>query len=171
MTKLPAAATTLPPPSSDVDDREALDARSHCGTERWSIKTGTDPDTSLINLSASPTLTTVGVHSLTPPNPIPPTHRVRPVETTAYTLSGVLVAFKLEADSDYHLVIADGDHTMSVRNDHAACPRAPGPMGAPTVRAGTRDETCSAEHRYRKRRTCPSTLSTVRAATVAQQRL
>jgi hypothetical protein len=114
-TQLPPAATTPPPPNSEIDDREALDARSHCGTERWSIKTGTDADASLINLTAPPTLTTVGaLTSLTPPNPIPPTHRVRPVETTTYTLSGALVAFKLEADSDYHLVIANGDRTMIV---------------------------------------------------------
>jgi hypothetical protein len=126
-TQLPPAATTPPPPSSEVDDREALDARSHCGTERWSIKTGTDPETSLINLTAPPALTTVGaLTSLTPPNPIPPTHRVRPVETTAYTLSGVLIAFKLEGDSDYHLVIADGDRTMIVEIPLPSCV-SPGP--------------------------------------------
>ena len=126
-TTLPTAAATPPPPSSEADGRETLGARSQCGTERWSIKTGTDPDASLINLSAPPTLTTVGaLTSLTPPNPIPPTHRVRPVETTAYTLSGVLVAFKLEADSDYHLVIADGDRTMIAEIPLPSCV-SPGP--------------------------------------------
>lgn len=41
-------------------------------------------------------------------------------------LSGVLVAFKLEADSDYHLVIADGDRTMIVEIPLPSCV-SPGP--------------------------------------------
>lgn len=111
-----------PPGNGGAGDREMLDAHSGCGTERWSIKTGSDPDAGLINLNAPPTQTTVGALSaLIPPNPIPPEHRVQPVETTLYQLSATLTGFKLEADSDYHLVLSDGNRTMIAELASPSC--------------------------------------------------
>ncbi|PYS44004.1 MAG: hypothetical protein DMF71_05300, partial [Acidobacteria bacterium] len=50
-------------------------AMAQCGVERWSVKTGTDQDASLINLS-SPTASTVASLSGRPaPNPIPDNRR------------------------------------------------------------------------------------------------
>ncbi|MDQ2789305.1 MAG: hypothetical protein M3Y48_20415 [Actinomycetota bacterium] len=140
-----AAPTVQPPARGGAGDREALDTRSGCGTERWAIKTRADPDVGLINLSAPTTLTTVGgLTSLTPSNPIPSTDRVRPVEATVYTLSSVLVAVKLEADSDYHLVVADGDRTMTVEIPLPTCV---GP-GSDPLRAGIANARQQFDSRY-----------------------
>src|SRR5262249_10529724 len=82
-------------------------AFAQCGVERWSVKTGTDPDAGLVSLvSASPT-TISTLRSLTAPSPIPSNSRVAPTETTLWTLNATLIKYKLEADSDYHLVLQD----------------------------------------------------------------
>src|SRR5262249_19361411 len=78
-----------------------------CGVERWSVKTGTDPDAHLVNLNA-PTPTTISnLRSLAAPNPIPSNNRVQPTETTLWVINCTLTEYKLESDEDYHLVIAD----------------------------------------------------------------
>jgi len=80
---------------------------SQCGVERWSVKTGTDPDASKVNLN-SPTSTTIAsMRAFTAPNPIPANNRVSPAETTVWVINATLTEYKLESDSDYHLVIQD----------------------------------------------------------------
>jgi len=78
-----------------------------CGVERWSVKTGTDPDAHLVNLNAPTTTTISNLRSLTAPNPIPANNRVQPTETTLWVINCTLTEYKLESDEDYHLVIAD----------------------------------------------------------------
>jgi hypothetical protein len=47
------------------------------------------------------------------PAPHNPMARVAPVEQTVYELTATLTAYKIEADSDYHLALDDGQqHTM-----------------------------------------------------------
>ena len=87
---------------------------SQCGVERWSIKTGTDSGASSIGLSSA-TPTTIGnLTSLPAPNPIPVSSRVSPTETTTWTINATLTEFKVESDSDYHLVISDGSGTTMI---------------------------------------------------------
>jgi hypothetical protein len=87
---------------------------SQCGVERWSVKTGTDSGAPSIGLS-SPTPTTIAnLVSLPAPNPIPVSSRVSPTETTTWTINATLTEFKLESDSDYHLVISDGSGTTMI---------------------------------------------------------
>ncbi len=129
-TGAPPAATAQSPHSGAAGDREALAAGSRCGTERWSVKTGSDPDVGLINLSAQPTSTTITVLDALPaPNPLPPDNRVRPVETTIYTVRATLTGFKQESDSDYHLVLSDGGHTMIAELASPLCTQ-PDPLRA-----------------------------------------
>jgi hypothetical protein len=80
-----------------------------CGVERWSVKTGSDPDAALVNLNSA-TPTTIGaLRSFAYPNPNPPSNgRVAPAETTQWIIHGTLTKYKLEDDSDYHLVVQDG---------------------------------------------------------------
>src|SRR5947199_10780943 len=78
-----------------------------CGVERWSVKTGTDPDVGLINLSSSTANTIVTMRGWTAPNPIPANNRVSPFETTVWVLNATLTQYKLESDSDYHLILSD----------------------------------------------------------------
>ncbi|HYX26433.1 MAG TPA: hypothetical protein VFC23_19925, partial [Thermoanaerobaculia bacterium] len=78
-----------------------------CGVERWSVKTGTDADVGLINLSSSTANTIVTMRGWTAPNPIPANNRVSPFETTVWVLNATLTQYKLESDSDYHLILSD----------------------------------------------------------------
>src|SRR5215831_13228809 len=78
-----------------------------CGVERWSVKTGTDPDAGLVNTSSTTATTIANLRSLTAPNPIPSNNRVQPTETTVWVINATLTEFKLESDEDYHLVISD----------------------------------------------------------------
>lgn len=102
---------TQPQSDSSGKDQEALNGS--CGVERWSVKTGTDGDASLINLQ-SPTQTTIAsLDSLPAPTNLPPNNRIQPTETTVFQLQVTLTEYKLEADSDYHLILSDGSgHTM-----------------------------------------------------------
>lgn len=78
-----------------------------CGVERWSVKTGTDPDAHLVNLNAPQTTTIATMRALTAPNPIPTNNRVAPTETTVWVINATITEYKLEDDQDYHIVIAD----------------------------------------------------------------
>src|SRR5438552_3822447 len=84
------------------------DLLAQCGVERWSVKTGTDPDSGLVNLSSTSSTTIVTMRSWTAPSPIPANNRVSPYETTQWVLNATLTQYKLEGDSDYHLVLSDG---------------------------------------------------------------
>src|ERR1700730_2401269 len=92
-------------------DQEAL--KGSCGVERWSVKTGTDADAGLINLQ-SPTPTTIAaLISLPAPANLPSNNRIQPTEITVFQLQATLTEYKLEADSDYHLILSDGSgHSM-----------------------------------------------------------
>src|SRR6185503_930296 len=84
-----------------------------CGVERWSVKTGTDADASKINLSSTTSTTIASLDAIPAPSSLPSNNRVQPTETTVYKVSATLTQYKLEADSDYHLVLSDGSgHTM-----------------------------------------------------------
>ena len=50
---------------------------AQCGVERWSVKTGTDPDSGLVNLSSTTPTPISSLTSLTAPSPIPPNNRVQ----------------------------------------------------------------------------------------------
>src|SRR5215813_13930694 len=78
-----------------------------CGVERWSVKTGTDPDAHLVNLNAPQSTTISTLRALTAPNPIPTNNRVAPTETTLWVINATLTEYKLETDQDYHIVIKD----------------------------------------------------------------
>ena len=82
-------------------------ALAQCGVERWSVKTGTDPDAGLINLS-SPTATTIAnLSGIATPNTLPDNQRVQPTEATLWVLNATLTKFVLAYDSDYHMVLTD----------------------------------------------------------------
>src|SRR5258708_3810461 len=80
---------------------------AQCGVERWSVKTGTDRDVGSMNLTSSPANTILTMRGWPAPSPIPPNNRVSPYETTQWVLNATLTQFKLESDSDYHLILSD----------------------------------------------------------------
>jgi len=100
-----------------------------CGVERWSVKTGTDAGARSINLGYHFPTAISRLSALTAPSSLPSSSRVRPVESTVYTLTGTLLRYKEEQDSDYHLVISDGQHTMIAEIPASFCVGANSPLG------------------------------------------
>src|SRR6476659_10696424 len=82
---------------------------AQCGVERWSVKTGTDSDVGLVNLNSSTNTTIAALRAPAAPSPIPANNRVSPWETTQWVLNATLTLYKLESDSDYHLVLQDAN--------------------------------------------------------------
>ncbi|HKV91501.1 MAG TPA: hypothetical protein VJW20_03015 [Candidatus Angelobacter sp.] len=104
---------------------------AQCGVERWSVKTGTDPDAGLVNLNSSSSTTIASMRALPAPSPIPSNNRVSPTETTEWVINATLTEYKLESDSDYHLVLADASgNTMIVEIPSPTCVGAGSPFFA-----------------------------------------
>jgi hypothetical protein len=101
-----------------------------CGVERWSIKTGTDSGASSINLSSYVSSTIYNMLQSAKPSTLPANSRIAPRETTQYQLSGTLIKYAKESDSDYHLVIKDSaGRTMIVEIPAPNCVGAGSPFG------------------------------------------
>jgi len=103
---------------------------AQCGVERWSVKTGTDADVSLVNLSSSTANTITTMRGWPAPNPIPANNRVSPYETTQWVLNATLTQYKLEGDSDYHVVLSDASgNTLIAEIPSPNCVGAGSPFG------------------------------------------
>jgi hypothetical protein len=108
-------------------EHEALVANTYatsgsCGVERWSVKVGTDPDAPLVNLNNPVAQTISYLRGLTAPASPPLNARVQPAETTDFVVDATLIQYKLENDSDYHLVIKDAaGNTMIAEVPDPAC--------------------------------------------------
>lgn len=89
--------------------RAALNPLSHCGTERWHIKTVDDPGVN--HIVQTPKAATVAqLRQLSVPGVYSrsnDTTRYAPVEQMKYTVRARVVGFKEEADRDIHIEIAD----------------------------------------------------------------
>jgi uncharacterized membrane protein len=102
---------------------------AQCGVERWSVKTGTDADSGKVNLTAPTNTTITAMRAFTAPNPIPPNNRITGPETTLWVINATLTIFKLESDSDYHLVIQDASgNTMITEIPSPSCVGAGSPF-------------------------------------------
>jgi hypothetical protein len=101
-----------------------------CGVERWSVKTGTDPQAPSVNLGSYISSTIYNFHQSTRPGSLPSNGRVSPRETTQYRLSATLTKYVRENDSDYHLVIKDSaGRTMIIELPASNCVGAGSPFG------------------------------------------
>ena len=98
---------------SDPNPLERMElAASGCGIERWSVKTGTDPDASRVSSTVTHSSIAALISVSAPANP-PANGRVAPQELQTFELRDItLVNYKIESDSDYHLVLSDGSRTM-----------------------------------------------------------
>jgi Big-like domain-containing protein len=95
---------------------------AQCGVERWSVKTGTDPDAGLVNLNSSTATTIASMRALPTPASIPSNNRIQPTETTVWVINATMTMFKLENDSDYHIVISDSSgNTMITEIPSPSC--------------------------------------------------
>jgi hypothetical protein len=95
---------------------------AQCGVERWSVKTGTDADVALVNLGSQTTTTISALRALAQPSTLPANNRIQPTETTVFVVDATLTQYKLETDSDYHLVIQDASgNTMIAEIPSPSC--------------------------------------------------
>jgi hypothetical protein len=107
-----------------------------CGVERWSVKTGTDPQAPSVALGSYVSSTIYNFHQSVRPASLPSNGRVAPRETTQYRLSGTLTKYVRESDSDYHLVIQDSaGRTMIIELPASNCVGAGSPFGPGISRA------------------------------------
>lgn len=96
-------------------------AQAACGTSRWTVKTGSDPDAGLIS-ATSPTATSVAELAARPrPASVPDGSRVQPTETTVFRVPATLTGYRRTADQDYLLVIAEAGRTMTAHVPDPAC--------------------------------------------------
>lgn len=102
-----------------------------CGVERWSVKTGTDPDAGQINLQSTTPTTIAALDAIPAPSSLPADSRISPTETTVYQISATLTEYKLEDDSDYHLVLSDASgNTMIAEIPDPSCVGSSSPLAA-----------------------------------------
>ena len=100
------------------------------------MKTGTDPDANSVDLNHVAPTTIASLAALAAPANLPQNNRVQPVETTEYVLTATLVQYKLEDDSDYHVVLSDGaGKTMIIEIPHPKCVGPGSPFAAAIANA------------------------------------
>jgi len=93
-----------------------------CGTERWPVKIGIDPDVGKVSTEAKPTTIAELTSIIHPQHPTGRENkRYSPVELTTYEVTGTLILIKKEQDQDYHIVISDHGLTMIVEAPAPEC--------------------------------------------------
>jgi hypothetical protein len=97
--------TPAPPTVGEAPEQVGPACGLHCGTERWLVKTLSDPDRERVRLQ--PVDATVEeLVALQRPSLLSAFARADPVEVTVYRLEARLLALLGEADGDYHLILA-----------------------------------------------------------------
>lgn len=114
------AATVTPQATHGSGDDMAHAVTASCGLERWAVKTGTDPQAAQVDLTQVTDTTVAALGAIAAP-PVLPGTRIAPVELTVYRVRATLTGFKMEADSDYHLILTDGTATMIAEIPDPAC--------------------------------------------------
>jgi hypothetical protein len=90
-----------------------------CGTEKWAIKTVSDPQRRLVRLRPRNT-TVAAINRLRMPMPTPHVRSTR-FERQVWRVKAQIVQYKLEEDSDIHLILFDRGAYMIAEMPHAAC--------------------------------------------------
>jgi hypothetical protein len=95
-----------------------------CGTERWSVKAGTDRTADQVALDPQATTIQDLSELNAPRNPNSRKSSRFPAEIKTFQISGILTVIKKEEDEDYHLVVADPsdeDLTRIVESPNPNC--------------------------------------------------
>ncbi len=114
--------------SNEEDEKDELttatsaSSTGSCGVERWNVKTGTDSGASSVNTTPQST-TIASLDALPVPSGLGQNAgRLQPSEFQTFKLTNVTLSqYKLESDSDYHLVLTDGANTMIVEIPDPLC--------------------------------------------------
>lgn len=95
-----------------VSQRDVEAVVGHCGVERWAVKTLSDARAGQVSMEPK-IVDVLDLRALAAPQTITGATMRLDAETVTYAVTAHLIAAKIEADSDIHLVIAD------TRNDSA----------------------------------------------------
>jgi hypothetical protein len=109
---LAAAAGTEP---SSV----AASPTSACGVELWPLKTLSDPQRKLVKLR--PRNTTIAAIDALPMPPSAPTTRSTGFQRRVWRVVAQIVQFKLEEDSDIHLILFEKGHYLIAEMPLGSC--------------------------------------------------
>jgi hypothetical protein len=90
-----------------------------CGVELWGLKTLSDPQRRLVNLHPRNT-SVLAISALAMPHPTPTTRNTA-FERRTYRVKAQIVQFKLEDDSDIHLILFWGGRYMIAEMPFAGC--------------------------------------------------
>jgi hypothetical protein len=122
-----------------------------CGVERWSVKTGTDPDAALVDLASVTSATVEAMRSWPRPATLPSNNRLRPAETTIWVTDGTLTLYRRADDSDYHVVLEDSaGNTMITEIPSPSCVGPTSPFAEAIAFARTRfDHALSATSNFK----------------------
>lgn len=110
----------------------------NCGSERWPIKTLSDPESTCVNFTARQT-TISWLVSQDAPTRLPDQSRSGTIECQVWQLVGRVEKFKSEDDGDFHIVVEDLEKpelTMIVEIPDPSCSGVcDSPLNAEIVRA------------------------------------
>ena len=96
----------------DNEDSTEIEKTTECGgVERWAVKVFTDPLANTINWTPKST-SIAHLVAITTPTPNANMTRYQAVEDSTYIVNCMITIKKDEADSDFHLVLSDGVHTL-----------------------------------------------------------
>jgi hypothetical protein len=105
-----------------------------CGVERWAVKT--DADAGKIDLQSTTPTTIASLRALKAPSSLPANNRVAPTETTVFRVQATLTEYKLEDDSDYHMVLRDASgNTMISEIPDPTCVGSSSPLRSKAANA------------------------------------
>jgi hypothetical protein len=117
--------TPIPAPSTAT----GATCGTHCGSERWHVKTMSDPQASQVDRAIHMTTVDELIHAAVPKpasGALAKADNIRfaPWELKAVQIRATIVGWKTENDNDYHIVVADmknAKETMIVEPPSSAC--------------------------------------------------
>jgi hypothetical protein len=139
-----AGAKTIAVSIADTQGRSAstsitvtiISSSPSCGVERWAVKTGIDADVLLVDVSRITPSTISLLQAITRPVSLPNNSRASEQEKTVFAILGTLTLYKLEDDSDYHLVIKDeANNTIITEVPCPCCVGATSPFASAIAQA------------------------------------
>src|SRR5262249_26322524 len=110
------------PSSNTAGETDQPGCGTHCGTERWRVKTVSDDDSDKVSTTSEPAKVEDLVREPAPAS-LPQNGRL-PIEKKQVQVDALLIGRKVESDKDFHLVIAspeDPSQTMIAEIPNPAC--------------------------------------------------
>jgi hypothetical protein len=125
-------STAPPTATASAAKKKAASCGPKCGTERWDVKTLTDPDESQVNFTPKST-TVATLTAIGAPDPDPEASRLNSAELQTWVVHARLVGYKHEGDRDFHIVLADLDDPSNFMIVEIPDPQCAGACSSPKL--------------------------------------